>query len=93
MTVHIDLIGVAILVLGCLVGRVVYQHTCPEQHTPSSGRLLAGRGDLVGAVGAGTAVVTVLVLLLGGTAQKETQVPSPAPATTAVSPSLPVSTR
>ncbi|MGW5658404.1 hypothetical protein [Streptomyces humi] len=61
MTVHIDPLGAAILAVGCVVAYAVYRHT---RH----GRP-ADKGDLVGAVASGVAVITVLVLLLGGGAE------------------------
>ncbi|MFE0578762.1 hypothetical protein [Streptomyces sp. NPDC058874] len=54
---HIDDIGMAVLGAGLLVGYAVHKHA-------RSGT--APKGDLVGAIGAGTAVVTVLMLLFGG---------------------------
>ncbi|MDQ0935064.1 hypothetical protein [Streptomyces turgidiscabies] len=59
MTVHIAPLGAAILVLGVLAGLIVYRHT-----QTTSGP--ASKGDIVGAIGAGVAVITALVLLFGG---------------------------
>ncbi|MFE2070654.1 hypothetical protein ACFXDH_51290 [Streptomyces sp. NPDC059467] len=96
MTVHIDLVGAVILVVGCLVARAIYQHTRPEQPPLSAGGPRQGKGDLVGAVGASTAVVTVLVLLLGGAAPTTpggSPSQSPGPTATSPTPSSPSPSR
>ncbi|MFJ6780132.1 hypothetical protein [Streptomyces yangpuensis] len=59
MILKIDDIGMAILGAGLLVGYAVHKHS-----RSASGP--ASKGDLVGAIGAGTAVVTALFLLFGG---------------------------
>lgn len=61
------------------------QHTRPEQPPLSAGGVRQDQGDLVGAVDASTAVVTVLILLLGGAPEKAGQSPSPVPPATTVS--------
>jgi ABC-type Fe3+-siderophore transport system permease subunit len=56
MNVYIGPLGAAILLVGIVVGCIVYKHT----RTP------LGRGDIVGAIASAAAVITVLALLLGG---------------------------
>ncbi|MFE4626955.1 hypothetical protein [Streptomyces mirabilis] len=67
MTVHIDSVGGALLVVACVVGYFVYKHT---QLTPT------GKGDVVGAIVCATAVLTALILVLGGD-HTDPQTPSP----------------
>ncbi|WP_406307194.1 hypothetical protein OHA61_39390 [Streptomyces sp. NBC_00885] len=57
MTVHIDPVGGALMVVACVVGYFVYKHT-------RQGPL--GKGDIVGAIVCSTAVLAALVLILGG---------------------------
>ncbi|MFE7095444.1 hypothetical protein [Streptomyces erythrochromogenes] len=59
MTLHIDGIDLVTLGVGLLVGYAVLAYT-----RSTSGP--APKGDLVGAIGAGTAVATALFLLFGG---------------------------
>ncbi|MET9519939.1 hypothetical protein [Streptomyces sp. NPDC002994] len=59
MTVHISALGAAILVVGCFVGYLVFAHT---KGTPGP----ATKGDVVGAIVSAVAVITALLLLLGG---------------------------
>ncbi|MFH8476193.1 hypothetical protein [Streptomyces sp. NPDC018000] len=65
MTVHITDVGAAILVVASVVGYLVYKHS---QATPGP----ASKGDLVGAITCGVAVLTALVLLLGGGTDPQT---------------------
>ncbi|MFF9870544.1 hypothetical protein ACF1G0_35150 [Streptomyces sp. NPDC013953] len=76
MTVHIDPLGAAILVVGLVVGCLVYRHT-RSSVGPTS------RGDIVGAIASAVAVVTALVLLLGGgsKATAESEAPHQMPST------------
>ncbi|MFM9625049.1 hypothetical protein ACKI14_44915 [Streptomyces turgidiscabies] len=55
MIVHIDPVGGLLLVVACVVGHLVYKHT---RTGPTS------KGDVVGAIVCGTAVATVLLLVL-----------------------------
>ncbi len=59
MTVHITDVGAAILVVACIVGCLVYKHS---KSTPGP----TSKGDLVGAITCGVAVLTALLLLFGG---------------------------
>ena len=59
MTVHIDPTGGVLLVVACFVGYFVYKHTTRQE--------AVGKGDIVGAIVAGTSVLTALMLILGGT--------------------------
>lgn len=77
MTVHITDVGAAILVVACVVGYLVYRHS---KTTPGS----TSKGDLVGAITCGVAVLTALVLLFGGGANTP---PPAAPGDAASSPS------
>ncbi|GLV92384.1 hypothetical protein Slala04_38380 [Streptomyces lavendulae subsp. lavendulae] len=77
MILKIDDIGMAILGAGLLVGYAVYKHS-----RSASGP--ASKGDLVGAIGAGTAVVTALFLLFGGDGRQPTA-PEPRPSGRALS--------
>ncbi|KUJ33743.1 hypothetical protein ADL25_43945 [Streptomyces sp. NRRL F-5122] len=85
MTVQIAPQAVMILVIGCIVGLVVYRHTA-RTHTGAP-----ARGDLVGAIGTAVGVITVLALLLGmGGAGETAQGPTPgATAPTSSAPRLP----
>ncbi|WP_406100623.1 hypothetical protein OG698_00090 [Streptomyces sp. NBC_01003] len=67
MTVHIDAVGGALMMVACVVGYFVYKHT-------RQGPL--GKGDIVGAIVCGTSVLTALVLILGGD-HSEVQLPEP----------------
>ncbi|WP_435217963.1 hypothetical protein [Streptomyces sp. bgisy034] len=78
MTVHIDPVGGVLLVVALVVGYFVYKHT---QQAP------AGRGDVVGAIGCAAAVLTALVLILGG---GRAATPTPGPAGSGA-PSIPAS--
>ncbi|MEU9095933.1 hypothetical protein [Streptomyces sp. NPDC048428] len=64
MTVHITDVGAAILVVACVVGYLVYKHS---KTTPGS----TSKGDLVGAITCGVAVLTALVILFGGGADAQ----------------------
>ncbi|WRZ96434.1 hypothetical protein OHB54_46660 (plasmid) [Streptomyces sp. NBC_01007] len=55
LTVHIDPVGAILLVVAYVVGHHVYKHTRTGPTT---------KGDLVGAITCGTAVATVLLLVL-----------------------------
>jgi hypothetical protein len=68
LTVHIDSVGGVLLVVACVVGYFVYKHT---RLTPT------GKGDVVGAIACATAVLTALILVLGGE-QTDPQTPTPA---------------
>lgn len=59
MTVHVTPLGAAIFVIGVVVAHFVYRHSATALGP-------ASRGDVVGAIGCATAVITALVLLLGG---------------------------
>ncbi|MEU0060607.1 hypothetical protein [Streptomyces sp. NPDC006334] len=59
MTVYIEPLGAAILLMGIVVGCIVYRHTRVSS-APAS------RGDIVGSIASAVAVITALVLLLGG---------------------------
>lgn len=59
MTVHVSPLGAAIFVIGVVVAYFVYRHSATALGP-------ASRGDVVGAIGCATAVITALVLLLGG---------------------------
>ncbi|MFD5586721.1 hypothetical protein ACFWII_23370 [Streptomyces sp. NPDC127063] len=59
MNVYIEPLGAAIMLVGIVVGCTVYKHTRASS-APTS------RGDIVGAIGSAVAVITALVLLLGG---------------------------
>ncbi|MFI9417749.1 hypothetical protein [Streptomyces werraensis] len=87
MTIQIAPEVALILLIGCIVGLVVYRHTT-QPHTGAS-----TRGDLVGAIGAAVGIITVLTLLLGVEGAAETaKTPDPAsgPTTTGSSePQLP----
>ncbi|MER6624171.1 MULTISPECIES: hypothetical protein [unclassified Streptomyces] len=76
MTVYIEPLGAAILLVGIMVGCIVYRHTRASS-APAS------RGDIVGAIASAAAVITALVLLLGGgnkaTAESESPAPTPSP--------------
>lgn len=78
MTVHIDPVGGVLLVVALAVGYFVYKHT---QQAP------AGEGDVVGAIGCAAAVLTALVLILGG---GHPAAPTPGPVGSGV-PSVPAS--
>lgn len=67
LTVHIDAVGGALMMVACVVGYFVYKHT-------RQGPL--GKGDIVGAIVCGTSVLTALVLILGGD-HSEVQLPEP----------------
>jgi hypothetical protein len=69
MTVHITDVGAAILVIACVVGCFVYKHT---KATPGP----ASKGDIVGAITSGVAVLTALVLLVGGSSENVQQRPA-----------------
>ncbi|MFE1828446.1 hypothetical protein [Streptomyces yangpuensis] len=73
----IDDIGMAIFGVGLLVGYAVHKHS-----RSASGP--ASKGDLVGAIGAGTAVATALLLLFGGDGRQSTA-PDPQPSGRALS--------
>ncbi|KJY17452.1 MULTISPECIES: hypothetical protein [Streptomyces] len=77
MILKIDDIGMAILGAGLLAGYAVHKHS-----RSASGP--ASKGDLVGAIGAGTAVVTALFLLFGGDG-RQSAAPEPRPAGRALS--------
>lgn len=66
MTVHIEGVHLLILAIGCLVGYAAYKHS----RTRHPG-LPAGPGDVVGAIGAGAAVITVLTLLFASSPEVE----------------------
>ncbi|WP_371103043.1 hypothetical protein [Streptomyces sp. PU_AKi4] len=76
MTVYIEPLGAAILLVGIMVGCIVYRHTRASS-APAS------RGDIVGAIASAAAVITALVLLLGGgnkaTAESESPASTPSP--------------
>ena len=67
LTVHIDPVGGALIVVACVVGYFVYKHTLQEP---------LGKGDIVGAIVCGTSVLAALVLILGGD-HSEVQLPEP----------------
>ncbi|MEV0937626.1 hypothetical protein ACIBMX_10390 [Streptomyces phaeochromogenes] len=68
MTVHINPVGGVLLVVAYVVGHLVYKHT---RTGPTS------KGDVVGAIGCGTAVATMLLLVLsGGTPVVQTPAPT-----------------
>lgn len=71
MNVYIEPLGAAIMLVGIVVGRIVYKHTRASS-VPTS------RGDIVGAIGSAVAVVTALVLLLGGGNKTATESENPA---------------
>lgn len=79
MTVYIDPLGAAILLVGIAVGCTVYRHTRASS-APAS------RGDIVGSIASAVAVITALVLLLGGgnntTTESDKPASKPAPSTT-----------
>ncbi|MFI6107481.1 hypothetical protein [Streptomyces sp. NPDC051310] len=60
MTVHIEGVHLLILAIGCLVGYAAYKHSRTRHHG-----LPVGPGDVIGAIGAAAAVITVLMLLFG----------------------------
>ncbi|MFM9625057.1 hypothetical protein ACKI14_44955 [Streptomyces turgidiscabies] len=67
MTVHMDPVGGVLLMVAYIVGHLVYKHT---RTGPTS------KGDVVGAIVCGTAVATVLLLVLSsGTPVAQTPVP------------------
>jgi hypothetical protein len=74
MTVHIEGVRILILAVGCLVGYATYKHS-RKRHEG----LPAGPGDVIGAIGAGAAVITVLMLLFGDVTNAGQEAP-PAPA-------------
>ncbi|MGW4824285.1 hypothetical protein ACWEP4_36460 [Streptomyces sp. NPDC004227] len=73
MNVYIEPLGAAILLVGIVVGCIVYRHTRASS-APAS------RGDIVGAIASAVAVITALVLLLGGGNKATAESESPAPA-------------
>ncbi|MGW5129466.1 hypothetical protein ACWEQ7_36555 [Streptomyces sp. NPDC004069] len=68
MTVYIDPVGGVLLAVACIVGYFVYKHT---RQAPTS------KGDVVGAIGCATMVLTALVLIFGGN-HAVPQTPAPA---------------
>ncbi|MBM7088189.1 hypothetical protein JTP67_06415 [Streptomyces sp. S12] len=66
MTVHIDGVRIAIMAVGCLIGYFVFKHS-----TNTHPGLPATRGDVVGAITAACAVITVLMLLFGDVGESE----------------------
>ncbi|MGK5450821.1 hypothetical protein [Streptomyces radiopugnans] len=68
---YIEPLGAAIMLVGIVVGYIVYKHTRTSS-APTS------RGDIVGAIGSAAAVVTALVLLLGGGNKTTTESENPA---------------
>uniref|UniRef100_A0AAU1M5P9 Uncharacterized protein n=2 Tax=Streptomyces sp. NBC_00148 TaxID=2903626 RepID=A0AAU1M5P9_9ACTN len=82
MTMHIDSVGGVLLMVACVVGYFVYKHTRPAP---------AGKGDVVGAIVCGTAVLTALVLVLGGS--QPVQAPAPAGGGAPVLPASPAPSR
>lgn len=67
MNLYINPLGGALLMVAFVVGFLVYQHT---RQSPTD------RGDVVGAIGCAAAVLTALVLILGG-GQPATPAPAP----------------
>lgn len=76
MIVYIEPLGAAILLVGIVVGCIVYRHTRGSS-APAS------RGDIVGSIASAVAVITALVLLLGGgnktTTESENLTPGSSP--------------
>lgn len=68
MTLYIDPVSTVFLAVSCAVGYFVYKHTRQG---------LVGKGDIVGAIVCATAVLTALVLIVGG-AHSEAKAPGPA---------------
>ncbi|MER6616629.1 hypothetical protein [Streptomyces xantholiticus] len=64
MTIQIGSSSVLIIVLGCIVAVAVFKYTASTHYGPVS------RGDLVGAIGSGVAVATLLALLLNASPEQ-----------------------
>lgn len=72
MTVCIEPLGAAILLVGVLVGCIAYRYTRASS-APAS------RGDIVGVIASAAAVITALVLSLGGGNKATAESENPAP--------------
>ncbi|MGW9043475.1 hypothetical protein ACWGQL_13100 [Streptomyces lydicus] len=79
MTIQIGSLSALLIVLGCVVALAVFKYTARIHNGSSS------RGDLVGAIGSGVAVATLLALLLNASPE-QTPAPVGRPDDTATSP-------